>query len=122
MAQLAYKLEYYQGAAGPADEGVFIQLRTDVPAYQHVITKEVYFGPENTNHSEFCNALFNIAGVVRLSSQAHRLYIEKSPVFTWQEILGPVFNVLNYYTGTSGVVELPGSGVTLSSVDDRRSF
>lgn len=85
---LYYKLEYFQGAAGPTDPGVYIQLRTDLPAYQHVITKEVYLSSQNTITSDFVTALFGIPGVVRLASQAWRLYIEASPVFKWDEVLG----------------------------------
>lgn len=118
MAVLEYKLEYFKGA----DEGCYIQLRTEVPAYQHIIAKEVYFSTDNKVHSDFCTAVFNVPGVVRLSSQAWRLYIEKSPVFTWSEVLGPVMAVLMEFTDCTSLHELQGSGVTLTSDTDRRSF
>ena len=136
---LLFKLEYFHGAGGPTDDGVFIQLRHEVPAYQHVITKEVYFSSENQNHSDFATALFNVYGVVRLSSQAWRVYIEKSPVFKWDEVLGipmipgrpvvnsvpasnSVLNVIMTFCSCQTVEELQGSGITLTSQSDRRAF
>lgn len=139
MAVLQFKLEYFHGASGPTDDGVFIQLRTEVAAYQHIITKEVYFSNENSNHSDFVTALFNIPGVVRVSSQAWRVYVEKSPVFKWTEVLGvpveqgvslldgmppspSVMNTIMSFCGCDSVHELNGSGITLNSQDDRRAF
>lgn len=124
MAALEYKLEYYKGAGGGAsDEGVFIHLRTDPPAYQTVITKEVYWSAENAaNHTDLVNQLFDVPGVVCLSCQAWRVYVEKSPVFKWDEVLADVLSILETNTGSSGVTELPGSGLTLTTDKDRRSF
>jgi hypothetical protein len=139
MAALQYKFEYLQGAIGPTDDGVFIQLRTDVPAYQPIITKELYFSAQNTTTTALATALFGINGVVRLSTQAWRVYIEKSPVFQWDEVLGvpyqpgialpdetpvnpSVMAVLNTFTSTDSVSGLGGSGITLPDADVRRGF
>lgn len=124
MANLEYKLEYFKGAGGSAtDEGVFIHLRTDPPGYQTVITKESYSSAENSsNQTDFIDSLFDVAGIVRLASQGWRLYIEKSPVFTWEEIIPNILDVLVDVTGSDGVTELPGSGLTLITDDDRRGF
>jgi hypothetical protein len=139
MATLEYKLEYFQGAAGPTDPGVYIQLRTDLPAYQHIITKEVYFSPENSTTFPFITAVFNVPGVVRLASQAWRLYIEASPVFKWDEVLGvpyqpgialpnsvPAPNTVMFVVMTflhcDSITGLGGSGLTLTNINSRRSF
>lgn len=139
MATLQYKLEYFQGAAGPTDPGVYIQLRTDLPAYQAVITKEIYFSAENSTTSPFVTAVFGVPGVVRLASQAWRLYVEASPVFKWDEVLGvpyqpgialpmqvPATNSVMYvvmtYCNCDSVTALGGSGLTLTNANSRRSF
>lgn len=124
MAALEYKLEYYKGAQGNAtDEGVYIHLRTDPPGYQTIISKETYWSPENEiNRIAIANRLFDVPGVVRIAIQAWRVYIEKSPVFKWEEVTPGVLEVLRDTTGSSGITELPGSGFTLTSDKDRRSF
>jgi hypothetical protein len=120
---LDYKLEYFKGVGGGAtDEGVFIQLRTDVPAYTHIIAKEDYFNLPSSSQNAFMTGLFGIAGVVRASSQAHRLYYEKSPVFTWEEMNPTVLAYLAAQIGVGDPNELPGSPITLEGTNNRRSL
>ncbi len=121
MATLEYKLEYFKGALGSNDDGVFIQLRTDLPVYQEAITREGYYSA-GVNQTDFVTALFAIYGVVRISAQAWRLYVEKSPVFQWNEVLPPILEVVKTFTGCTGIHEMPGSGQTLISIKDRRSL
>lgn len=124
MAALEYKLEYYKGAGGGAtDDGAFIHLRTDSPAYQQIISKETYWSAENSaSHTDLVNHLFDVPGVVRLACQAWRIYVEKSPVFKWDEVMPGVLNVLQTDTSSTSLSELPGSGLTLASDNDRRGF
>lgn len=121
MAGLAYKLEYFKGADGASDEGVYIQMRSDVSSYLKLISKEAYLRGDGVG-SDLATSLFAIPGVVRLALQAHRVYIEKSPVYSWSEILGPAMALLQGDTNTDSLIELPGSGVTLDTADDRRAF
>lgn len=118
---LDYKLEYLKGATGgPCDDGVYIQLRTDVPAYQHIIAKEDYYSLPTSSQSAFMTGLFALSGVVRASSQAHRVYIEKSPVFDWDDINESVLGYLAEQIDVGDPSELPGSPVTLDSENSRR--
>lgn len=119
---LSYKLEYFKGVGGAADEGVYIQIRSDPPAYQTLVTKEDYINEVgNVVQSDFMDGLFAIDGVVRAASQAWRVYIEKSPVFTWEEVLADVLPYIAAQCGESGTTKLAGSDVNLGSENDRRS-
>ncbi len=120
MAILYFKLEYYKGIGGAADEGVFIHCREDMPVYQSKITKEQYYGVQNNHVTAFLTDLFNVDGVEVLSSMAFRLYVERSPVYHWSEVLGPVVEIIRIYTGCSSISEIQGSGITLQGESNRR--
>jgi hypothetical protein len=120
MANLDYKLEYFKSDSNSdGDEGAYIHFRTDMPAYQSKIGKEEYYCLPEEKQSEFLNTLFSVGGVEVISSMAFRLYIEKSPVFSWSEVLGPLIEVVRVFTSMSGVNELPGSPVTLTTANRR---
>lgn len=121
MANLEFKLEYHKNTNGPSDEGVFVHLKTEIPNYLSLISKEAYFRGQGTT-SELATSLFSIPGVVRLALQSHRVYIEKSPIFIWEEILGPTMVILMTATECDGLSELLGSGITLETNNDRRGF
>lgn len=123
MADLEYKLEYFKGVGGGAsDEGVYIQLRSDPPYESYIsrIGREDYTQLDDDFKTDFLNALFECVGVVSLSVSAYRVYVEKSPVFTWTEVLSPVIEEIRIATETDSVVELPGSPIYLENKDDRR--
>lgn len=121
MAVLEFKLEYFKGDGGATDEGCFIQLRSEITAYCTLVSKEAYVRGQGTT-STLATNIFAVPGVVRAALQSFRVYIEKSPVFTWEETLGPVMVVLMQDTGTTGLSELLGSGITLTTENDRRGF
>lgn len=123
MSTLQYKLEYFKGAGGGAsDEGVYIQLRSDPPyeSYMSQIGREDYVGLEDDRKTDFLNALFECEGVVELSVSAFRVYVEKSPVFSWSEVLGPVIEEIRIATEDDDIEELPGSPLYLTDKNDRR--
>lgn len=106
MANLMYQVEFFQGYNGkPSDEGVFIQLRHDVPSYIERTGKEDY-DPNGDDGSDFLTDLFNVNGVVVVSTTAYRVYIEKSPTYSWDEIINPVVEVIRGATGLTGVSEI----------------
>jgi hypothetical protein len=117
---LVFKLEYFKGIGGASDEGVFIQLKTDVPAYCSKIGKEEYVNGGG-DPSDFMDGIFAVPGVVVASSQAFRVYVEKSPLFTWSEVLGPLLEFIRVQVGADNLQEATGSPTTLGSENDRRS-
>ena len=121
MATLPYKLEYVQKPL--SDPGVMMHIRSDVPAYQDLISREDYFAADNTvNQTAFITSLFYLPGVVQVSSKAYRVYVEKSPVYTWNEVLGPLFSTVSSATSHTGTAELAASGITLESITERRQL
>lgn len=120
-----YSLEYNYDTSQPADASVYIQMRRDVPTYLSHITKEEYFN-DPTVQTPFATGLFNIPGVVELSLMAFRVWLMKSPVYTWLEVNDPVLSYLANYYGETELQQLPGSGqpdgtgFTLGSAYQRR--
>lgn len=118
---LVFKLEYFKGVGGASDEGVFIQLKSDVPAYSTKVTKEDYVNGVGGTASDFMDGIFSVSGVVVAASQAFRVYVEKSPLFEWSEVLGPLMEFVRIQVGADNLEEAVGSPTTLTSENDRRS-
>lgn len=125
---LQYKLEYSYDESKSSDSSVYIQIRRDPPVYQARIDKEDYDALPSNLKDDFLTSLFNVAGVTELSSRAYRIWIMKSPVFSWQEVLTPVLNYLADFYGETGIESLPGSGnidgtgFTISNPNQRRKI
>lgn len=117
---LVFKLEYFKGIGGASDEGCFIQLKTDVPAYCSKIGKEEYVLGGGTP-SDFMDGIFSVPGVVVAGAGAFRVYVEKSPLFEWTEVLGPLLEFIRTEVGADNLEEAIGSPTTLTSENDRRS-
>lgn len=117
---LQYKLEFLKDDGQPEDISAFIQIRRNVPIYQNKIDKEDYDTRDEEEKHPWLTGLFNIGGVVELSSRAYRVWISRSPVFTWEEVLVPALHFMKEYFEEDSLVELYGSGVTLTSVSERR--
>ena len=125
---LQYKLEY-NTPRPPADESVYIHLKVDeCESYQSRIGKETYCELPDEEKSELITAIFDIDGVVEVSSKANRIWIMKSPIFTWQEVVQPVLFVIRDHFGETqiealpGSAEIDGSGFRLSSSGSRRAL
>lgn len=114
---LQYQLEFFQGYNGkPSDEGCFIQLRTDVPSYTKKIGKE-----EFDDSDDFIKALFDVDGVVSVSTTAFRVYIEKSPAFSWDEVINPVIEAIRDSVSATGVSQIAPPQI-LDNKNSRRVF
>ncbi len=99
---LQYQIEFFQGYNGkPSDEGCYIQLRKDIPTYTKKIGKEEFDGSD-----DFLQTLFDVDGVVSLSTTAFRVYIEKSPAFSWDEVLNPVIDAIKESVNETDVYEI----------------
>lgn len=129
MSAFKYKLEFSYDNTSAADASVFIQMRNNPPIYKNHINKENYDVLSPAAKNDFLTNLFNIAGVVELSTTAYRVWLMKSPVYSWQEVLGPVlFYMSSYFNCTDGPEALPGSanidgsGLSLDSQSNRRKI
>ena len=115
-----YKIEYLKDDNQPEDISVFIHMKYNVPIYQSKIDKEDYdVLPDDLKHP-FLTGLFAIGGIVEVSCRAYRIWISRSPVFSWEETLGPIFNYLLFWYDEDTLIELQGSGITLGEVNERR--
>jgi hypothetical protein len=76
MAALSYRLEYVK--YDNHDEGCFIHVRTDVPNYYTFVYRDDYFTGSDDGKTGFMNGILTTPGVTGASSQAFRLYVEKS--------------------------------------------
>lgn len=111
MANLDYRLEYVK--IDNHDDGVFVHVRTDVPEYRSFVYRDDYFVGADDVRTGFFNGVMNTPGVTGGASQAFRLYITKSPVFSWSEILGPIMEWLKTNVTADGLNELYDSGNTV---------
>lgn len=127
MSTLSYKLEYVFDDNNPSDASVFIQLRDDPPAYRSQIGKEDYAELAEDRKSEFITGIFTIPGIVEVSSTAYRVWVMKSPTYTWSEVNTALLAYLQSAFGASGLTPLPGSaeidgsGLPLKAVKNRRA-
>lgn len=125
---LFYKLEYLTDESENADDAVYIHYRFNPPFYLAHIDKEEYdILPDEEKH-EFATVLFNIQGVVELSLKAYRIWLMKSPIYTWQEVIDPVLAYITFYHGEDEAIAIQGSadvngkGSRLKKVNERRDI
>ncbi len=110
---LKYKLEFNWDDKDPSDPGVYIQLKGfNPPIYQPHTDKEDYDVLAAEDKNDFLTGLFNIQGVVEVSTKAYRVWIMKAPQYDWEEVLVPVLTFIKDEFGESVLEELPGSGTT----------
>lgn len=118
---MQYLIEYCQDEEEDQDPGCFIHLKLAPLAYQKRITKEAYDLTDEASQSEWMTGIFNIGGVTEASSQGYRVWITKSPAFTWDEVLQPLLFFMKNALGESNMEELPGSGMTLPQPRGRKA-
>jgi len=123
-----YKLEFAYDESTAADASVFIQMRNNPPVYMGRANKEDYDLLPPTEQHIFTTTLFAISGVTELATNAYRVWIMKSPAYTWTEVLSPALDYMKTYFGQTTMNALPGSGningegFTLSSINQRRKL
>jgi hypothetical protein len=118
MAAFEYKLEYIKNGEAQEDESVFIHFKGTNPAYMNKISKEAYALGGYTD--PWMNGIFNIGGVVDASSLAYRVWVAKSPIYQWSDVLPPLLYFMMNYLGYATMTELPGSGTQLDTINARR--
>lgn len=123
-----YKLEFIYDDSSPSDSSVFIHMRDNPPIYMVHTNKEDFDILDSSQKDPFITALFNIAGVTEMSLKTYRIWIMKSPVYTWEEVLAPFLAYLSNFYEYVGIAPLPGSGnldgtgLQLSSASNRRKI
>jgi hypothetical protein len=124
--RLKYRLEYSYDETTRSDSSVFIHLKINVPVYQTRIDKEDF--DVNGNGHPFLTGIFSVSGVTEVSTKAYRVWIMKSPVFNWKEVLDPVLYFIATSLGYNSLYQMPGSasvdgtGFTLPSPTQRRKI
>jgi len=109
MASLRYKLEYNWDEVGDANSGVYIHLRENPPIYLTKTNKEDYdILPEENKHV-WMAGIFAIAGITEASSQCYRIWVKKSPAFTWAEVTLPLLHFMRSWFEYDGLLEIQGS-------------
>jgi hypothetical protein len=128
MAALTYKLEFNYDESTRSDSSVFIQLRANPPIYQARIDKEDYDVLPAELKNEFLTNIFNVSGVTELSVKCYRIWLMKSPVYSWEEVLLPVLYYIASYYGLTQIEQMfgsgntDGSGCTLNTPIERRKI
>jgi hypothetical protein len=112
VGTLVYSLEFVKDSQ-PSDPGVFIQLQTELPEFLDKVYLEDY-----DNSSNLADGVFAIEGIVCVAAQSFRLYVEKSPIFDWEEVLNPLIEYLRRYYNVGNVMEL--GRIQLGDIDERR--
>jgi len=117
MAKLYYRLEFLKNEGEPSNEGVYLQLRQSPKAADWFdrTRKQDYEG----GTSVLGDALFSIAGITELSVQPFRIWFSKSPVYSWQELIGSVIGITANNLSLTGGEALMGSPINLENVIDR---
>lgn len=114
-----YKLEYYKDDESSQDSSVFIHMKHNVPIYMNKIDKEAYEIGEFKH--EWMDGIFGIGGITEASSRSYRVWVSKSPIFQWDEILPALLHYMMTYFSEDRLEEMPGSGITLENVANRRA-
>ena len=123
---LRYRLEYTYDETIRSDTSVFIHLRQNTPIYQARIDKEDY--DISANKHPFLTGIFNVSGVTEVSTKAYRIWLMKSPIYTWEEVLLPVLTYCAFWYQHDSLAQLPGSanpdgtGFTLPDPKQRRKI
>lgn len=123
---LSYKLEYCYDNDAPSDSSVYMHLRVMPPVTRRQTKKEDYDQLSEAERHVFLDNIFNIPGVEEVSCTAYRLWVMKSPAFTWTEINTAILDYLKTWSGETeaesmqGSANIDGSGFTLNSSINRR--
>jgi hypothetical protein len=121
-----YKLEYFFDDNTPGDQSVFLHMKANPPVYMDRTNKEDYDILSDGEKHEFLTNIFDTAGVVEVSCKAYRLWIMKSPAYSWSTITTTIIEYLmTYYEETEssalpGSAMLDGTGFYLTKANQRR--
>ena len=119
MAALYYRSEFLKDDNNASNEAVYLQLRGSPQAddWMDSTRKQDY----EYGTSVLADAIFGVAGVTELSIQPFRVWMSKSPIYSFEEIIPTVLFLIQDSLGLTSNEELPGSPVYLGKVKDRLS-
>lgn len=117
MANLEYRREFLKDEEDASNESVYLQLKQS-PARDYWIERIRKQDYEETTN-DLADLLFAIDGITELSIQPFRVWLSKSPVFNFEEIIADVLDVLQTNLGLDGQEELFGSPIYLTSRKER---
>ena len=117
MAALYYRAEFLKDEITASNEAVFLQLRGSPQAddWMDRTRKQDYVD----GTSVLADAIFGVAGVTELSIQPFRVWMSKSPIYSFEEIIPTVLFLIQDNLGLTSNEELPGSPVYLTKAKDR---
>lgn len=124
---LEYKLEF-NNPDGKNDDGALIHVKNVFNAFQDTIGKEDYLALDPADKQALITGLFNIEGVTEVQTTAFRIWIMKSPIYSWAEVMQPVLFYLRDQFGETelsplaGSAEIDGSGLRLGTETGRRTI
>lgn len=115
---LLYKIELLKDESRPADDSAFIHLKENPPYYIGRTDKEDYDILPDADKNDFATSILDVSGVVELSITAYRIWVMKTPLYTWKEVLDPIVALLVSNFGEDGSEPTNGSP-TPSEIDNR---
>lgn len=117
--QMLYKLEYILGWKSSSDPGVFVHLKVNPPVFKKFTPIEDITAEDHT----FIKQLGVIPGVTDVYSSAYRVFVQKAPVFRWDEVIPSLLNTIQNALGFSSRAELEpavgGDGYGATPLDDK---
>ena len=112
-----------------ASSGTFNVTTSRITVVFNLSPADPYYFEVTYNYSSgsggvdsFVSGIFDIPGIVELAMQANRLWIMKSPAYSWPEVMPHVIEYLRVNLAQDTVEELAGSGAVISSEDQRRAL
>lgn len=107
MASLEYKLQFSAQVAPWGDPAVFIHVKYEP-------TNSAYYTPQIARHAytgtiPLIKDILAVEGVSGICSQRYRIWISKSLIAKWEDVIPLVLNAIASRYGLSGTTELPGS-------------
>lgn len=117
MANLRYRLEFLKNEDEPSNESVYIQMRQS-PLFSDWfdrVRKQDYEG----GTSVLGDSLFSQDGITELSIQPFRVWLSKSPVYDWDEMMPEILWRIYLNLGLDGEEAISGSPVYLDEVKNR---
>lgn len=97
-----YKLEYFQGWKSSSDPGVFIHLKVNPPTFKRFTPIEDVTAEDHT----FVKQLSAVPGVTDIYLSAFRVFVQKAPLYRWDEVIPNVLTTIQSALGFSSRAEI----------------
>lgn len=82
-----------------------------IPADTYYLVVDYYYATGTpVSADSVVTGLFNIPGITEVATQAYRVWIMKSPLYKWSEVIPPVLEFLRSTLEQDDILELDNSG------------